>query len=158
MKILFAGLLTNDLVDDLLKECIRMQEFDHPNILKLIGVCLDGGPAPYIIMPFLINGSLLSYLKKNREELVLDPITADIQDTVMSCLSLLHAANISFTYGHLLFHDASWHVINPTLSYHFCACFWRCLVLCALKMVDGCSLICQFVSCSGYLRTWCFCF
>ena len=48
-----------------------MVKFDHPNVLKLIGVCLDGGPAPFIIMPFMANGSLLTYLKKNRQELVL---------------------------------------------------------------------------------------
>ena len=49
-----------------------MKEFDHPNILPLKGVCLDGGPAPYIIMPFMTNGSLLNYLKENRKTLVLE--------------------------------------------------------------------------------------
>ena len=48
-----------------------MHEFDHPNVLKLSGVCLDGGPAPYVIMPFMENGSLLSYLKEERETIVL---------------------------------------------------------------------------------------
>jgi len=92
------GYLEKDVVKVLVKECSRMAEFDHPNVLTLIGMCLDGGPAPYIIMPFLINGSLLSYLKKNREELVLDPITADIQDTVMSCLSLLHEGHCKLLF------------------------------------------------------------
>ena len=59
-------------IDDLRKECLKMSEFNHPNVLTLIGVCLDGGPAPYIIMPFMENGSLLSYLKKERENLVLE--------------------------------------------------------------------------------------
>ena len=49
-----------------------MCEFDHPNILTLSGVCLDGGPAPFIIMPFMINGSLLAYLRKNRAMLVIE--------------------------------------------------------------------------------------
>ena len=48
-----------------------MKEFDHPNVLRLVGVCMDGGPAPYIVMPFMCNGSLLSYLKKDRNNLVL---------------------------------------------------------------------------------------
>jgi len=61
-----------------------MQDFDHPNVLKLIGVCIDGGPAPYLIMPFLTNGSLLSYLKTNRSSLVLDPTSTPIEDTVSS--------------------------------------------------------------------------
>ena len=47
-----------------------MYNFDHPNVLTLRGVCLDGGTAPYIIMPFMANGSLLAYLKKNRDTLV----------------------------------------------------------------------------------------
>ena len=59
-----------------------MSAFDHPNVLKLIGVCVDGGPAPYIIMPFLTNGSLLSYLKENRPSVVLDPQTIDSDDAV----------------------------------------------------------------------------
>ena len=49
-----------------------MKEFDHPNVLNLKGVCLDGGPVPYIIMPFMTNGSLQSYLKESRESLVMD--------------------------------------------------------------------------------------
>ncbi len=61
---------------DLLRECARMQKFEHPNVLKLSGVCLDGGPAPYVIMPFMANGSLLSYLKEERNTLVLPPSDA----------------------------------------------------------------------------------
>jgi serine/threonine protein kinase len=52
--------------EELLRECIKMKDLDHPNILKLIGICIDGGPAPFIITPFMENGSLLSYLRKNR--------------------------------------------------------------------------------------------
>ncbi len=66
------GFVQKDLVKDLLRECARMHKFEHPNILNLVGVCLDGGPAPYIIMPFMANGSLLSYLRQEREQLVLD--------------------------------------------------------------------------------------
>lgn len=54
----------------MLKECSKVVKFDHPNVLTLIGVCLDGGPAPFIIMPFMTNGSLLTYLKNNRESLI----------------------------------------------------------------------------------------
>ena len=49
-----------------------MQSFKHPNVMSLIGVCknLSGGPA--VVMPFMANGSVLHYLKKNRKNLVLD--------------------------------------------------------------------------------------
>ena len=66
-----AGLYDKSTVRDMLKECAKMYNFDHPNVLSLMGVCLDGGTAPYIIMPFMTNGSLLAYLKKNRETLVI---------------------------------------------------------------------------------------
>ena len=58
-----------------------MNKFDHPNVLSLSGVCLDGGPAPFIIMPLMANGSLLSYLKKNRSSLVLSSqIDVDMEE------------------------------------------------------------------------------
>ena len=68
------------MVRDMLKECSRMSTFDHVNVLTLKGVCLDGGPAPYIIMPFMANGSLLAYLKKNRKSLVISSEDADGED------------------------------------------------------------------------------
>ena len=47
-----------------------MKHFNHPNVMTLIGVCLDGGPIPYIVLPFMANGSLLSYLIKERVNLI----------------------------------------------------------------------------------------
>ena len=57
-----------------------MLSFDHVHVLTLKGVCLDGGPAPYIIMPFMANGSLLAYLKKNRKSLVISSEDAEDKD------------------------------------------------------------------------------
>ena len=59
-----------------------MATFDHPNVLTLIGVCLDGGPAPYIVMPFMFNGSLHSHLKKERSNLVISPDQESDTDNV----------------------------------------------------------------------------
>ena len=55
----------------MLRESVKMKDFDHPNVLHLIGVCLDGGPAPYIVLPFMANGSLHCYLRKERPNLLL---------------------------------------------------------------------------------------
>ena len=68
------------MVRDMLKECSRMSTFDHVHVLTMKGVCLDGGPAPYTIMPFMANGSLLAYLKKNRKSLVIFSEDADRED------------------------------------------------------------------------------
>ena len=54
-----------------MEESAKMSSFDHPNILSLIGVCLDLGQAPYIVMPFMTRGSLLFYLKKERPNLTI---------------------------------------------------------------------------------------
>ena len=59
-----------------MEESVKMKQFKHPNVMNLIGVCMDAGPAPYIVMPFMANGSLLSYLRKERRNLILDE-TAD---------------------------------------------------------------------------------
>ena len=59
-----------------------MSTFHHLHVLTLKGVCLDGGPAPYIIMPFMPNGSLLAYLKKSRKSLVISREDDDGEDVI----------------------------------------------------------------------------
>ncbi len=49
-----------------------MKDFSHPNVLSLFGVSLDAGQSPYIVMPYMANGSLLNYLKKERANLTVD--------------------------------------------------------------------------------------
>ena len=60
-------------INDLMAESLKMQKFDHRNVLNLIGVCIDAGPAPYLLLPFMAAGSLLSYLKKERPHLTIAP-------------------------------------------------------------------------------------
>ena len=85
------------MVRDMLKECSRMSLFDHVNVLTLIGVCLDGGSAPYIIMPFMANGSLLAYLKKNRKSLVIS--SEDAGDEDVSTVILLNRPDATVMDG-----------------------------------------------------------
>ena len=56
-------------IEDLMKESELMIQFDHLHVMNLIGVCIDLGETPYIIMPYMANGSLLAYLKKERPHL-----------------------------------------------------------------------------------------
>ena len=57
-------------MDKFVEESLKMSHFQHSHIMGLIGVCLDAGPAPYIVMPYMANGSLLHYLRKKRDDLV----------------------------------------------------------------------------------------
>ena len=42
--------------------------FEHPNVMSLIGVCLDG-ETPLLIMPFMSNGSVLAFVKSRKKEM-----------------------------------------------------------------------------------------
>ena len=47
-----------------------MKALDHPNVLPIIGVCLetnDESGLPFMVLPFMVNGDLKSYLKKKRK-------------------------------------------------------------------------------------------
>ena len=46
-----------------------MSNLNHLNVMTMIGVCIDGNETPYLVMPYMSQGSLLSYLRKHREEL-----------------------------------------------------------------------------------------
>ena len=68
-----------------------MKEFDHPHVMSLIGVCLDAGPGVSMVMPFMTNGSLLEYLKKERSNLLIE-VEVDM-DKVAICIAryFIHA-------------------------------------------------------------------
>ena len=61
-----------------------MYGFEHPHVLSIIGVCVDAGPTPYIVMPFMANGSLLVYIKKEKMNLVV-PINSDDHELASGC-------------------------------------------------------------------------
>jgi len=53
----------------ILNESVLMKNFDHPNVLTICGVCLKSeheSGLPCIVLPFMANGDLKSYLKNNR--------------------------------------------------------------------------------------------
>ena len=45
-----------------------MLSFNHPNVMPLVGMALDG-EKPLIIMPFMMQGTLLQYVRKNKSDL-----------------------------------------------------------------------------------------
>ncbi len=73
MQLFPLGLFSSADPLSMVSEITKMQDLQHTNVMSLIGVCLDrGGRSVSIVMPFMANGSLLSYLKKQRSELELD--------------------------------------------------------------------------------------
>ena len=69
-------------VDDMMQESLKMKDFKHLNVLNLIGVTIDAGESPYIIMPYMANGNLLSFLKKERPNLTIAEDAGDDSEMV----------------------------------------------------------------------------
>ena len=53
---------------ELVAESAIMKTFNYPNVLPLLGVCIDydGEDVLKIVMPFMANGDLRTYLKDSR--------------------------------------------------------------------------------------------
>ena len=77
---LILGLYSTSDVAKMLAEIAKMEDLRHPNVMSLIGVHLDMRLGLSIVMPFMANGSLLEYLKRERNSIYLDD-SADV-DTV----------------------------------------------------------------------------
>ena len=82
---MLTGLFTLTDVKKLVNEIIKMQEFNYPHVMPLIGVCLDTGPGVSMVMPFMTNGSLLDYLKKERSSLVIRGEESDKVRCLVNC-------------------------------------------------------------------------
>ncbi|XP_076989832.1 tyrosine-protein kinase Mer isoform X2 [Tamandua tetradactyla] len=59
-------------IEDFLSEAACMRDFSHPNVIQLLGVCLEvspqGTPRPMVILPFMEYGDLHTYLLSSRLE------------------------------------------------------------------------------------------
>ena len=62
-----------------------MLSFKHPNVMSLVGVCLDG-EMPLLVMPFMSNGSILEYVQHHKQDLFLTSEARD--EEVLKCFDL----------------------------------------------------------------------
>ena len=61
----------NENLKSFVNEWILMKKLDHPNVLPILGICLESSHErglPFMIMPFMLYGDLKSYLKKKRKK------------------------------------------------------------------------------------------
>ena len=64
-----------------------MCSFDHPNVLGMEGICLDPDThTPFLILPFMKNGDLKSYLRNKRD--VKTKFQDDVYPEVTMCTVL----------------------------------------------------------------------
>ena len=48
---------------DFLREGLRMKDFNHANVLDLIGISFNDDNAPLILIPFMANGDLDTWMR-----------------------------------------------------------------------------------------------
>jgi hypothetical protein len=62
-----------------------MKDFDHPNVLTLIGITMDKGEFPMVILPFMHNGALLTYIRDENNVGVLPQILFENIFLIVKC-------------------------------------------------------------------------
>jgi serine/threonine protein kinase len=50
-------------VNAFLNEALRMKDFRHDHVLALVGVCVQPDTSPMLVLPYMANGDLLSYIR-----------------------------------------------------------------------------------------------
>ena len=69
MILLFPDItLDHTSYEDFLKEGLLMRDFSHPNVLSLTGVAIADHGMPMIVLPFMANGNLKTYIMKPKVE------------------------------------------------------------------------------------------
>lgn len=79
--------LPQELKIKFLQEAKILKQYDHPNIVKLIGVCTQRQPV-YIIMELVPGGDFLSFLRKRKDELKLKQLVKFSLDVASGMLYL----------------------------------------------------------------------
>ena len=54
-------------VEDFLREGAIMKDFDHPHVLRLLGMAINHKAAPWVILPFMAHGDLRTFVADPRK-------------------------------------------------------------------------------------------
>ena len=89
-----------DGMKDLVAETAIMKGFHHPNVLPLLGVCVDydDDDVIKIVIPFMAHGDLRTFLKESR----VSPNSTQEYPKVYHC----DASTVFW----MCIHDTSWHM------------------------------------------------
>ncbi|XP_041131333.1 tyrosine-protein kinase receptor TYRO3 [Polyodon spathula] len=96
VKVLQSDMNCSSDIEQCLREAAYMKDFDHPNVIKLIGVSLQSRtpqrlPVPMVILPFMKHGDLHHYLLMSR--LGDTPFTLPLPTLVQFMLDIARGMN-----------------------------------------------------------------
>ena len=101
-KVLKEG-SNSDSRNDFVQEAKLVNRFDHPNILKLLGVCFDREPF-YIIFEYMNLGDLNSYLRSNVDMDGASPSTSNLTIQMLVDMANNIAAGLEYLAEHHFVH------------------------------------------------------
>lgn len=81
-----------------LEEGLMMRDFEHENVLKLIGVTFDSNGLPMVITPFMLYGDLRSYIS---DEACAPTVKDLIQFGIQVAEGMAYLANLKFVHRDL---------------------------------------------------------
>uniref|UniRef100_H3AD07 Protein kinase domain-containing protein n=1 Tax=Latimeria chalumnae TaxID=7897 RepID=H3AD07_LATCH len=88
---ILVGIDTQSELESFLKEAELMRNFDHPNVLRLLGISFESSlkqqiPTPMVILPFMKHGDLRSFLLATRHgDIPVGSHTASCLECHFSC-------------------------------------------------------------------------
>nr|XP_030124533.3 tyrosine-protein kinase Mer isoform X1 [Taeniopygia guttata] len=94
-------------IEEFLSEAACMKDFDHPNVIKLLGVCIELSslqvPKPMVILPFMKYGDLHSFLLRSRLEMAPQfvPLQTLVKFMVDIALGMEYLSNRNFLHRDL---------------------------------------------------------
>ena len=82
---------------ELVAETATMKIFDHPNVLQLLGVCVDTNDDDMLraVLPYMANGDLRNFLKQRR----VDPANTSEFPKVRISYALYSILHVSIIYA-----------------------------------------------------------
>jgi len=87
-------------LETILRESVAMKNFNHPRLVSLIGLCLGSRFNPVVILPFMINGNLRTYIKDKSK----------VVKSVFGQFSISNPCWWSFSFLDILAYLVSWYV------------------------------------------------